>query len=171
MGKLKGTFIQFILLSSYMYICHKPHWYALKIMEKVQPYNCFCHGRLTLFCKIFAPDRKEIATMTVPSSYSLGSAPCPWGSGWRHAALVDATPALFPAGSVVVAAAAAPDGAPSQRVPAAASWPGALAGAEKSGAHISMNRSNCRIKEAFKNVRCFLFCCSKNSTLQLDVFL
>lgn len=108
--------------------------------------------------------------MTVLSSYSLWNAPCPWGSGWRHAALVDASPALFPAGFVVVAAAAALDGAPSLQFPAAASWPGALAGAEKSGAHISMDTGNCRIKEDFKNFCCFYFAAVKNSTFRLNIF-
>lgn len=73
-----------------------------------------------------APDGKEMVMMTVASSYSLGSAPCPWGSGQKHAALADASLAPSPADS-----AAAPDDAPSLQVPAAVSWPGAPAGAEK----------------------------------------
>lgn len=80
---------------------------------------------------ISAPDVKEMVMMTVLSSYSLESAPCPWGSGWKHAALADVSPAPSPAGSAAVAAAAAaPDDAPSLQVPAAVSWPGAPAGAE-----------------------------------------
>lgn len=73
------------------------------------------------------PDGKKMPIMAVSSSYSLWSAPCPSGSGWKHAALADASPAPSPAGS----AAAAPDDAPSLQVPAAASWPGAPVGAEK----------------------------------------
>ena len=84
---------------------------------------------------ISALDGKEMVMMTVLSSYSLESAPCPWGSGWKHAALADVSPAPSPAGSAAVAAAAAPDDAPSLQVPAAVSWPGAPAGAEKSAEH------------------------------------
>lgn len=69
-----------------------------------------------------------MVTVAVLSSYSLWSVLCPGGSSWKHAALADASPAPSPAG---FAAAAAPDGALSQRVPAAVSWPGAPAGAGK----------------------------------------
>lgn len=72
-------------------------------------------------------DAKKMAMMAVSSSYSLESAPCPAGSGWKHAALSDASPAPSPAGS---AAAAVQDAAPSPRVPADVSWPGAPAEAE-----------------------------------------
>lgn len=77
--------------------------------------------------------------MTVASSYSLESAPCPWGSGWRRAAPADASPAPSPADSAA-AAAAAPDDALSLPVPAASSWPGAPVVAEKCAPHQSANR-------------------------------
>lgn len=77
--------------------------------------------------------------MAVSSSYSLGIAPCPSGSGWRRAALAGASPAPSPDGFAV---AAVPVAAPSLQVPAAASWPGAPA--EAKSAHQQKDTFNCK---------------------------
>lgn len=113
-----------IELSCFHIFLLRSHRFSL--IENVEHYAQGPH--FIIFFKL-TPNSKEPGMMTVASSYSLGSALWPWGSGWRRADPVAVSPALFPAGFVV--AAAAPNGAPSLQVPAAASWPAALAEAGK----------------------------------------